>query len=103
MVEFILKYNEHKKQTPEGSALVVKMLIKEGLLELICAEDLSEVPLSDTFEIYLLKALKKRAGMGEELPDVTIFVEIVHAETKMEPGEQNVDGISNLKTDCRRC
>ena len=36
MRELISKYEEYKKKTPEGSALSMKVLVKEKLLELIC-------------------------------------------------------------------
>ena len=35
----------------------------------------------------------------EELPGSTAFVEVVHAETKVDLGAQIVDRIMNLKTD----
>lgn len=45
------------------------MLVEEKLLELTCDEDLPKMPLylSDASEAKLVKALKKRAGMMEEL------------------------------------
>lgn len=37
----------YKKQTPEGNALLLRVLVEEERLERISDEDLSEVPLSD--------------------------------------------------------
>lgn len=93
----ISNYEECKKIIPAGSALYVKALVKEERLELICDEYSLEVPLSDASRAGLIKAVKKREGTEEELSEMAVFVDIVHAEVKMDPGEQRLDRITNLK------
>lgn len=39
-------------------------------------------------EDYLLKVLRKRAGLEAQLPYSTEFIYVVLGETKMEPGGQ---------------
>lgn len=56
MRKLVLKYEEYKERTLEGSALSVKVLIKEKLVKLICDKDSSGVPRSDGSEAHLIKA-----------------------------------------------